>query len=110
MEFTQVESLFYAALFLAGGVGNFARQCCDNDQSGLRVWFGRSLSAGLFGGGACAYRLGTSLGTGNNFSAWLFIFTSGVIGFCFIDIKDQFVKRLLMWVYKKFTGDEGKQD
>ncbi len=113
VEFTQIESVFYLALFIAAGIGNLARQCCDNDLFSLRVWFGRCVSAGLFGGGVCAYRLGTVIGndgSGGTFSAWLYIFASGIIGFCFIDIKDQLVKRLLMWGYKKLTGDEGKSD
>lgn len=110
MEFVQIENLFYAALFIAGGVGSIARQCGDNDNSSVRVWFGRTLSGGLFGGGISAYWLAAYSNTGDNFSAWLYVFASSLIGFCSIDIKDKLLQTFILWLYAKFTGDKASDE
>jgi hypothetical protein len=108
VEFIQAENLFYAILFTSGGIGNLARQCGDNDASGLRVWIGRTVSGGLFGGGICAYWLGSSVSGSVDFSAWLYVFASGLIGFYTCDLKDRFLEPTIRYYWSKITG--GKQN
>lgn len=102
MEFAQTESIFYCALFVAGAIGNFSRQLGGSDVYSIRIWFGRSVSAGIFGGGGCACWVGAASGDGHSLSAWAFVFASGVIGYYFIDLKDRILEPCLAALCKRF--------
>lgn len=102
MEFLQSETIFYIALFVAGAVGNLARQLRSDDVYRLRIWFGRSLSAGIFGGGGCACWLGSASGDGHSLSAWAFVFASGIIGYYFVDLEGRVLEPALTALCKRF--------
>lgn len=103
MEFTQTETAFYLAVFIAGACGNIARQLRVGDVFSLRIWSGRTLAAGFFGAGGCACWLGSSLGSGHT-SGYLLVFASAIAGYMFVDLEQVVIAGVLSWFKDKFFG------
>ena len=96
-------------MFAAGGAGNLSRQLTDNERLSLGVWIGRSVAAGVGGGGSVAYWVAYH-GGGSSVSNWLYLFASFAIGYTFIDVRDSIIKALIRWICKKFGASEDKQN
>jgi hypothetical protein len=108
-NFVQQETFFYLAMFAAAGIGNISRCLSDNERLDWRGWVGRTLAAGVAGGGSVAYWVTYHSGS-SGVTAWLFVFASFAIGYTFIDVRDLVIKTLIRWILKKVGADDEKRD
>lgn len=108
-QFIESETFYYLAMFAAAGIGNLSRCFSDHERLDGRGWIGRTLAAGVAGGGCIAYWV-TYHGSDSAVTPYLFGFVSFAIGYTFIDLRDLVIKTFIRWLVKKLGAETDDRD